>query len=97
MVRLMRRISGRGPERARTTISRDHVLVMFRETLADGERNLIEAGDTEEVEALRSADQRLLRNDATKLIEDTPQVVFILDPAEEPATPVPQEAEHAAA
>ena len=29
MVRLMRRLSGRGPTRARTTIGRDHVLVMF--------------------------------------------------------------------
>jgi hypothetical protein len=44
---------------------------MFRETLTEGERNLIEAGDTAEVEAVRSAYQRLLRPEATKLIEET--------------------------
>jgi uncharacterized protein YbcI len=112
MVTLMRKIAGRGPEHARTTIGRDHVLVMFRETLTEGERNLIEAGKYAEVESVRSAYQELLRDDAKKLIEETlyrnvigfmsanhfePDLaaeVFILDPAEEPVTQVPQEAEH---
>lgn len=71
MVKLMRRVSGRGPERARTTIGRDHVLVMLRETLTEGERNLIAANRRDEVEALRSAYQELLRDEATKLIEET--------------------------
>lgn len=71
MVQLMRDIAGRGPERARTTIGRDHVLVMFRETLTEGERNLIDAGRFDEVEAVRSAYQELLRDGAVKLIEET--------------------------
>lgn len=71
MVQLMREIAGRGPERARTTIGRDHVLVMFRETLTEGERNLIEAGRHDEVEAVRSAYQELLKAGAIKLIEET--------------------------
>jgi uncharacterized protein YbcI len=71
MVTLMRQIAGRGPERARTTIGRDHVLVMFRETLTEGERNLVEAGKLDEVEAVRAAYQELLREDASKLIEAT--------------------------
>ena len=71
MVRLMRKISGRGPTRARTTIGRDHVLVMFQETLTEGERNLVNNGMTSEVDDVRSAYQRLLRADATKLIEET--------------------------
>lgn len=71
MVQLMREIAGRGPERARTTIGRDHVLVMFRETLTEGERNLVDAGKYDEVEAVRSAYQQLLREGAIKLIEET--------------------------
>jgi uncharacterized protein YbcI len=112
MVTLMRKIAGRGPERARTTIGRDHVLVMFRETLTEGERNLVDAGKEEQVRAVRAAYQELLRADATKLIEETlyrevigfmsanhfePDVaaeVFILNPMEDTATEVPQEAEH---
>ena len=54
-----------------TTIGRDHVLVMLRETLTEGERNLIAANRRDEVEALRSAYQELLRDEATKLIEET--------------------------
>ncbi len=61
MVKLMRRIAGRGPTRARTTIGRDHVLVMFRETLTDGERTLIQNGLTDEVQAVRSGYQKVLR------------------------------------
>jgi len=71
MVQLMRKISGRGPTKARTTIGRDHVLVMFQETLTQGERNLVENGHEVQVEALRSSYQALLRDDATTLIETT--------------------------
>ena len=56
---------------ARTTIGRDHVLVMFQETLTEGERNLVDNGHEQEVEAVRSSYQALLRNDAVKLIEAT--------------------------
>lgn len=71
MVTLMRGIAGRGPERARTTIGRDHVLVMFRETLTQGERNLVQAGHEDQVHAVRSAYQEMLEAEATKLIETT--------------------------
>jgi uncharacterized protein YbcI len=33
MVRLIAETTGRGPTKARTTIGRDHVLVMLRDTL----------------------------------------------------------------
>ncbi len=113
MVSLMREIAGRGPERARTTIGRDHVLVMFRETLTQGERHLVEAGKGEKVHSLREGYQELLQEPATKLIEETlsrkvigfmsanhfePDMaaeVFILDPQEDLAVQVSQEAEHA--
>jgi uncharacterized protein YbcI len=71
MVRLMRDIVGRGPTKARTTIGRDHVLVMFQETLTQGERNVIESGESHAVELLRSSYQQLLKGRATLLIEDT--------------------------
>ena len=70
MVRLMRKVSGRGPTRARTTIGRDHVLVMFQETLTEGERNLVESGMTEQVDQVRAGYQALLRDDAIKMLEE---------------------------
>src|SRR3954468_12762428 len=69
MVRLMREIVGRGPTKARTTIGRDHVLVMFQETLTQGERNLVENGELDSVESLRSSYQALLKDRAIDLIE----------------------------
>jgi uncharacterized protein YbcI len=71
MVGLMKEIVGRGPVSARTTIGRDHVLVMFHETLTPGERNLVEAARIDEVLAVRAAYQDLLRPNASKLIEET--------------------------
>ena len=44
MVKLLRHISGRGPTKARTTLGRDHVLVMFEDSLSEGERTLVYAG-----------------------------------------------------
>jgi uncharacterized protein YbcI len=71
MVSLMRGVSGRGPMRARTTIGRDHVLVMFSETLTEGERNLVKANKTAEVQSLREAYQELMEPDAITLVEST--------------------------
>jgi uncharacterized protein YbcI len=71
MVQLMLKIAGRGPTKARTTIGRDHVLVMFQETLTQGERNLVDNGHEAQVDALRSSYQALLRDDAVTLIETT--------------------------
>jgi uncharacterized protein YbcI len=70
MVQFMRKIVGRGPTKARTTIGRDHVLVMFQETLTEGERNLVSHGHREQVLALRASYQELLRADASAMIEE---------------------------
>ena len=70
MVQLMRKTSGRGPTKARTTIGRDHVLVMFQETLTDGERVLVDHGHQEKVLALRSGYQQVLRDEACTMIGD---------------------------
>ncbi len=72
MVSLMRRISGRGPTRARTTIGRDHVLVMFEDMLTEGERTLVKEGHSDEVDALRRAFQAVLnRPGSDKVAEIT--------------------------
>ena len=55
MVSIVRKTAGRGPTRARTTIGRDHVLVMLEDALTEGERTLVESGRHSEVLALRSA------------------------------------------
>ena len=47
MVELMRRIAGRGPTKARSTIGRDHVLVVFQQTLTNGERVALEEAEHE--------------------------------------------------
>src|SRR5436190_13616199 len=69
MVRLMRQTAGRGPTRARTTIGRDHVLVIFHETLTAGERVLVENGHQDEVQSLREGYQDVLRDPAIEMIE----------------------------
>ena len=70
MVRLMRNVSGRGPTKARTTIGRDQVVVVFQETLTHGERVLVDNGYSDRVEALRQGYQAVLRGEAIAMIED---------------------------
>jgi uncharacterized protein YbcI len=69
MVQLMRRATGRGPTKARTTIGRDHVLVMLQDTLTQGERNLVENGHDDQVQSLRSAYQELIKDEASAMIK----------------------------
>jgi uncharacterized protein YbcI len=68
MVKLLRHVSGRGPTKARTTIGRDHVLVMFENTLNEGEKKLVERGRREEVAAVRRAFQEVMEADACVLV-----------------------------
>ena len=70
MVALLRRTSGRGPTRARTTIGRDHVLVMFENTLSEGERNLVSNGHRDQVVSVRRAYQELMEAEACDLIAE---------------------------
>jgi uncharacterized protein YbcI len=69
MVRLMRRTAGRGPTQARTTIGRDHVLVIFRDALTEGERNLIAGGRDELVGPVRHAYQDVMAAEARTIVE----------------------------
>jgi len=69
MVRLLRKTSGRGPTKARTTIGRDHALVMFQETLTEGERNLIANGHEDQVRSVRQAYQEVMAGEARAIVE----------------------------
>ena len=70
MVKLLRQISGRGPTRARTTIGRDHVLVMFEDSLPEGERTLVEAGHRDDVAAVRRRYQDVMEADASAMVAE---------------------------
>ena len=65
----MRRYTGRGPTEARTTIDRDHVLVVMRNALTPKERTLAAHGHDELVLESRRAVQEILRPELTAFIE----------------------------
>ena len=70
MVQMLHRYTGRGPTKARTTIGRDHVLVMLGDALTIGERTLVEAGYAEEVMHTRRRFQEVMRPDAIEMVEE---------------------------
>jgi uncharacterized protein YbcI len=71
MVTLLRRYAGRGPTKARTTIGRDHVLVVLHDTLTQAEHTLVENGHWDRVESARAAIQDVMRDEAIQLVETT--------------------------
>jgi len=70
MVQLLREYTGRGQTKARTTIGRDHVLIMLQDTLTRGERTLVDAGYPEEVLLTRRRFQEVMRPEATGMLEE---------------------------
>jgi len=70
MVRLVAEHTGRGPTKARTTIGRDHVLVMLRDTLTKGERVLAENGHGYDVLETRRRYQAIMRSRAVAMVEE---------------------------
>jgi uncharacterized protein YbcI len=71
MVTLVRKYAGRGPTKARTTIGRDHVLVVLHDTLTQAERTLADNGHWDIVDRARAAIQDVMRPDAIKLVQAT--------------------------
>jgi uncharacterized protein YbcI len=71
VVGIVREYTGRGPTRARTTITDDLVVVVMGETLLKAEKSLIEAGDTETVMTTRRKFQSAMRDDFVDLVENT--------------------------
>jgi uncharacterized protein YbcI len=70
MVELLAEYTGRGPTRARTTLGRDHVLVLLRDTLTKGERQLAQNGHAHAVLETRRLYQRVFKDRAVESIED---------------------------
>jgi uncharacterized protein YbcI len=68
-VQIVRRYTGRGPTRARTTITNELVTILMRDTLTPGERNLVEAGVKETVLELRSKYQQIMSDELIALVE----------------------------
>jgi uncharacterized protein YbcI len=68
-VELLRQYSGRGPTETRTTIDRDHVVVIMRNVLTASERTLCEHGYDALVLDSRRAMQEILRPELAAFIE----------------------------
>ncbi len=67
--RLMREYTGRGPTKARTTISEDKVTALLRDTLTTGERKLVEAGKEPGVLGTRHECQEAMSADLVATVE----------------------------
>jgi uncharacterized protein YbcI len=69
MVQLLHAYTGRGPTRARTTISDDLIVCLLADTLTKSERRLVDGGEERLVLEARSTFQRLMREEAIGAIE----------------------------
>jgi uncharacterized protein YbcI len=61
---------GRGPTKARTTLSQNLVVVTFGDTMTRAEQNLVAAGHAEAVAAMRRVFQTTMREEAVGSIEE---------------------------
>ena len=69
VVRLHAKYYGRGPTKARTHFHADFVLVVLEEIFTPAERTLVNAGNTEQVEAMRDAFQEVMREEFIEAVE----------------------------
>ncbi len=70
LVGLLHRLTGRGPTKARTTISDDLVVCVLGATLTHGEQTLVEQGNEKLVLRARRAFQEAMEDDAVHLVEE---------------------------
>lgn len=68
-VQLMARYTGRGPTKARTTVTADQAVVVLEEVLTRAEQSLVEAGEAELVRRQRETIQHLMRGEAATAVE----------------------------
>jgi len=68
-VHLLQEYTGRGPTKARTSINRDSVMILFDDTLTKGERKLAEVGDGAAVLQMRHRFQEAMREDLISVVE----------------------------
>jgi uncharacterized protein YbcI len=69
VVMMLHEHTGRGPTRARTTVTDDLVVVVLGETMTKGEHRLREAGDGELVLEVRRRFQEAMREELVALVE----------------------------
>lgn len=69
MVKLVHEYTGRGPQRARTTINQDVIVVVLGDVLTKAERKLAENGGADQAVATRRAVQMIMREEAVAEIE----------------------------
>jgi uncharacterized protein YbcI len=68
-VQVLHDYTGRGPTKAKTTISGDLVTVLLADTLTAGERTLVETGRSDRVIRLRHDFQLAMRDDLVAIVE----------------------------
>jgi len=68
-VRVLSEFTGRGPTKARTTLDRDLVVVVFGDALTKAELTLVEKGEGEFVIAMRHRFQKAMQNDLMNAVE----------------------------
>ena len=68
-VRVMREYTGRGPTKARTTITPELVTILMADTLTKGENKLVEAGKAARVLEIRHDFQEAMREDLVEVVE----------------------------
>jgi uncharacterized protein YbcI len=73
VVQLFRTHTGRGPTKSRTSIESNLITVVLRDTLTNGERNLVAEGQADLVVRLRRAYQRIMHDDLIAGVEELTQ------------------------
>jgi uncharacterized protein YbcI len=69
VVRLFSEYTGRGPNKARTTIRENVVVCVAQENMTKGERRLVEEGETKAVVSIRRKFQTTMRDDLVSGVE----------------------------
>jgi uncharacterized protein YbcI len=70
VVHALRRTTGRGPTKAKTTLGDDGIFVVLQDSLTHGERTLAEAGEQQTVLDLRRRWQRVMEEEVSREIEE---------------------------
>ncbi len=82
MVRLVARYVGRGPTKARATLTQNLVVVTLGDTMTRAEENLVAAGEAEAVSAMRRVFQATMREEAVRTVEEIlgrPVLAYLAD------------------
>jgi uncharacterized protein YbcI len=69
IVSLLKRNTGRGPVKAKTTLGPDTVLCILQDTLTQAEKTLVESGRVERVLSTRHDFQEIMREEACAAVE----------------------------